>query len=157
MATTLPRFSPTTTTGLRHLLLVRRASIAPSAESLRREAVDTLSQRDLSDMLDHDDPSADSDGAATLMLIERAEQRHWEVEQALARLDNGTYGYCASCGAGIPLERLRALPATTACVACSDRSSYRTRGQIDTDREVARHRRLRPPSIRGGSGSEFAR
>lgn len=157
MATTLPRFAPTTTTGLRHLLLVRRASIARSAESLHREAVEALSQRDLSDMLDHDDPSAEADGAATLMLIERAEQRHWEVAQALARLDNGTYGYCTSCGDGIPLERLRALPATTTCFACSDRASYRTRAEIDTHRGVARHARWQSPSIRGGSNPEVAR
>ena len=157
MATTIPRFAPTTTTSLRHLLLVRRASIAQSTESLRREVVDALSQRDLSDMLDHDDPSADSDGAAILTLIQHAERRHWEVEQALARLDNGTYGYCTNCGSDIPLERLRALPATTSCVACSHRSSYPARSQIDTDRGVAGHADWRSPAIGNESDQEVAR
>lgn len=154
MATTIPRFAPTTTTGLRSLLLARRHSIGRSASALRREADDALSNRDLSDMFDHDDPSADADGASALMLIQHAEQRLWEVEQALARLEEGSYGYCTTCGEGIPLERLRALPATMSCVPCSDRWSFRTRGQIDKDRDAARHARWRSLSTRGGSGQE---
>ena len=154
MATTIPRFEPATTTSLRHLLLVRRASLARRTESLRREAVDALSQRDLSDMLDHDDPSADADGAAALMLIQHAEERHWEVEQALTRIDSGTYGYCMNCGAGIPLERLRALPATTTCVACSHRSSHRIRARIGIEPGAARRAHWKSPSIRDASEPE---
>lgn len=40
------------------------------------------------------------------------------VEQALKRLDAGTYGDCASCGEPIPLERLWAQPAATRCAHC---------------------------------------
>ena len=154
MATTMPRFAPAITTRLCHLLLVRRASLARRTESLRREAVDALSQRDLSDMLDHDEPSADADGAAALMLIQHAEERYWEVEQALTRLDNGTYGRCMNCGTGIPLERLLALPATTTCVACSHRLSHRIRAQIGMDPGGALRADRKSPSIRDGSGSE---
>lgn len=38
-----------------------------------------------------------------------------EVEQALARLDEGTYGTCRVCGGAIGEERLEAEPAGTAC------------------------------------------
>ena len=127
MVTTIPRFSPTTITVLVGLLLDRRASIERSVDALRREAADAFSQRDLSDMLDQEGPTTDSDGAAVLLLMEQAEQRLREVEQALARVDNATYGYCTGCGRGIPLERLRALPAAATCIACSDRSSHQPR------------------------------
>ena len=157
MATTIPRFAPTTTTALRHLLMARRDSIGRSAEALRREADDIHRHRDLSDMLDHDDPSADDDGASALILIERAEQRLWEVEQALARLEDGSYGYCTSCGEGIPLQRLRALPATTSCVACSDWSSYPSRGQVDKGRGGERHSRGSLRSTRRGPSQEVGR
>jgi DnaK suppressor protein len=32
------------------------------------------------------------------------------IEEALQRMDEGTYGLCVSCGAPIPLNRLRAIP-----------------------------------------------
>lgn len=39
-----------------------------------------------------------------------------EVEAALGRLDDGSYGTCTACGRPIPAERLDALPATRFCV-----------------------------------------
>ena len=157
MAITIPRFAPTTTTALYDLLVDRRASIARSAESLRREAAELFSRRDLSDLLDQEDPAGDSVGAAALLLVERAERRLWEVEQALVRMAAGTYGYCTGCGIGIRLERLRALPATTSCVACSDRSSNPTNGRFEGHRAAMHGARLNQPSIRTGSGQRIVR
>ncbi len=39
-----------------------------------------------------------------------------EVEQALERLDNGTYGTCVVCGQPIPEKRLEAIPWAARCV-----------------------------------------
>jgi DnaK suppressor protein len=44
-----------------------------------------------------------------------------EVEHALARVAEGTYGRCETCGGPIPAGRLEALPAATTCVACAGR------------------------------------
>jgi RNA polymerase-binding protein DksA len=41
------------------------------------------------------------------------------IDRALARMANGEYGCCETCGAIIPLDRLRALPAATTCTACA--------------------------------------
>lgn len=41
-----------------------------------------------------------------------------DVEHALDRLDDGTYGTCAACGRPIPFERLEAIPQARHCVAC---------------------------------------
>jgi len=156
MVTTIPRFAPTTTKALVELLLDRRASIQRSVAALRREAADAFSRRDLSDMFDQEDPTTDSDGAAVLLLVERAEQRLSEVQQALARVDAGTYGYCTVCETGIPLERLRALPATASCVACSDRSTHQPRTHASPDRNVTDRADQRSPQLRsrphGGVG-----
>lgn len=38
-----------------------------------------------------------------------------DVERALARLDDGTYGRCEMCGQALPDERLAAAPATRRC------------------------------------------
>ncbi|MBI3648481.1 MAG: TraR/DksA family transcriptional regulator [Actinobacteria bacterium] len=42
-----------------------------------------------------------------------------DVERALAKLDEGTYGVCDVCGAEIPAERLEARPWSVLCVGCS--------------------------------------
>jgi DnaK suppressor protein len=41
-----------------------------------------------------------------------------QIERALQRLKQGTYGLCESCGCKIPVGRLNALPYTTLCIAC---------------------------------------
>ena len=41
-----------------------------------------------------------------------------QIERALQRLKQGTYGLCEGCGCKIPLGRLNALPYTTLCIAC---------------------------------------
>lgn len=39
-----------------------------------------------------------------------------DVERALTRLDEGTYGTCETCGGSISVERLDAIPATSRCI-----------------------------------------
>lgn len=42
-----------------------------------------------------------------------------EVEAALARLDDGTWGRCEACGGAIGRIRLRALPEARRCATCA--------------------------------------
>lgn len=49
-------------------------------------------------------------------LEQNAEQILREIETALARMDDGTYGTCTVCGKAIPRERLDAVPYATLCV-----------------------------------------
>ncbi len=49
-----------------------------------------------------------------------------EIAQALARLDDGSYGVCQSCGRQIPAERLQAVPWAALCVPCSGRRGRAT-------------------------------
>jgi DnaK suppressor protein len=42
-----------------------------------------------------------------------------DVERALAKLDEGTYGACESCGSDIGEARLEAMPATRYCITCA--------------------------------------
>ena len=71
------------------------------------------------------DDEHDPDGGSgyereyTSTLLDQARARVVELEAALARLDEGTYGTCTSCGNRIGDERLEALPATESCIACA--------------------------------------
>jgi len=53
-----------------------------------------------------------------LALRSNARELLEQVNAALRRLDEGTYGICADCGEPIPIERLEALPYATLCVRC---------------------------------------
>jgi DnaK suppressor protein len=44
-----------------------------------------------------------------------------DIEDALARMDDGTYGVCEQCAASIPLERLVANPRARICASCQGR------------------------------------
>lgn len=50
------------------------------------------------------------------------EQRLWDqladVDGALAKFENGSYGICESCGKPIDIGRLEALPQATLCMEC---------------------------------------
>lgn len=49
-------------------------------------------------------------------LEESAQQTLAQIEHALARIDDGTYGLCERCGNAIGLERLLARPSATLCI-----------------------------------------
>lgn len=54
-----------------------------------------------------------------LALREKIERRAEQLEDALARLDEGDYGICESCGQPIDPERLEVLPGTALCIKCA--------------------------------------
>ena len=49
-------------------------------------------------------------------LEEDAQDQLRQVEDALQRIEAGTYGTCSVCGKEIPVERLEAVPWTTLCI-----------------------------------------
>jgi DnaK suppressor protein len=56
-----------------------------------------------------------------LALRERNEQHLAQVEAALRRLDDGTFGTCTTCGRPIAPERLEAIPWAAHCIDCQRR------------------------------------
>lgn len=46
-----------------------------------------------------------------------------QIDAALRRLDDGTYGVCIDCGTAVGRERLAALPATARCMSCAGHSN----------------------------------
>ena len=60
-----------------------------------------------------------------LTRVSMFEGRLKQIQDAFARLDGGTYGRCAICGAAIPDERLRLVPDTPFCVKDAQREQAR--------------------------------
>ncbi len=57
--------------------------------------------------------------AGVAALVARAQGAVDRVDRALARLDDGTYGWCVRCGGRIAAARLDALPAAETCMGCA--------------------------------------
>lgn len=112
--------------------------------SFRRLIVDELEQRhkDYQDMLvsldhallsGHGDSGEDVAGMGTRTLENdqvrylTANRREFigQLERALERIDDGTYGQCEDCLTPIPPARLEAYPAATLCIACKMAGTYR--------------------------------
>jgi DnaK suppressor protein len=49
-----------------------------------------------------------------------------DVEAALAKIDNGTYGTCEKCGNAIAPARLEAMPAARTCIECASKRTSAT-------------------------------
>jgi DnaK suppressor protein len=60
-----------------------------------------------------------------LALTQNARALLMQNEQALARIAEGTYGTCDSCGEPIGKARLQAFPRATLCVTCKQREERR--------------------------------
>ena len=78
---------------------------------------------------DTDLAQALSDRETTDILVRLLDENREQVERALERLREGTYGICEGCGRSIPEARLKYQPAATRCVECQahwDRINGRT-------------------------------
>ena len=68
-----------------------------------------------------DDGFADEAAEMDVALVMRENQELQEIEAALARIHDGSYGLCVDCGCEIGLARLKANPAGRRCLACQER------------------------------------
>jgi DnaK suppressor protein len=66
-----------------------------------------------------DSAAATAERSEILAFIEQARERLVEVEAALAKMDEGTYGICEVCGQPITEARLEARPLSVRCVNCA--------------------------------------
>jgi DnaK suppressor protein len=69
-----------------------------------------------------DSAQATAERSQMLSIVEQLQEHHGEVEAALRRIEEGTYGKCERCGETIPVERLEALPTARLCVSCKQAS-----------------------------------
>lgn len=70
----------------------------------------------------YDIASNERDRELALMLGDRDREKLSEIEDALERIKESSYGTCDECGEPIHEDRLRALPATKVCVECQSKN-----------------------------------
>ncbi len=102
------------------MLLEERANYTSSAERLAADAAALMADREPGDV-QFDEESGEGDTIAVerdrdLALSAAARQSVADIDAALERLDNNTYGICVAGGDVIPQERLEAIPEASVCV-----------------------------------------
>jgi RNA polymerase-binding transcription factor DksA len=69
-----------------------------------------------------DSAQATEERSEVLGQIEASRLRVHRIDEALERMEAGTYGECSVCGGTIPAERLEIRPLSIRCVRCADRN-----------------------------------
>ena len=100
-------------TALAAKLTARLAELADRSEEIEEDLRGALDADFSEQAVDLADDEA-LEGVDDVLRAEAA-----QIRAALARIDNGTYGTCATCGAEIGAERLEAQPVATRCIKCA--------------------------------------
>ena len=107
----------------RDRLLEERARVEAAIQYLREEHPGSLEEEieestGTSDNHPADTATATLDREIDYTLEENSEQVLSEIDDALRRIESGTFGTCRTCGQPIAPERLEAMPWATQCIDC---------------------------------------
>ena len=101
---------------LRERLLTRREELSRSVRQEMLELDEAAEHHHLADADELGGDAQDEDTPYTLLELEGNELQ--QIDHALERMDDGTYGMCEDCEEAIAPARLQALPLATTCIEC---------------------------------------
>jgi DnaK suppressor protein len=105
-----------------------RVKLLTWKDDILKEAKSTLQQLQ-DENVNHPDladrASSETDRAIELRARDRQRKLISKIDEALARIDDGTYGYCEETGEPISLKRLEARPIATLSVEAQERHEKR--------------------------------
>ena len=106
----------------RKLLQWKEEILRESRETLAALQAENENHADIADRA-----SSESDRAIELRARDRQRKLISKIDSALARIDEGTYGYCEETGEPISLKRLAARPIATLSIEAQERHERRER------------------------------
>ena len=105
-------------------LAADRASTLERIAALTREFEGIVESAALGATDDEHDPEGATiafERAQIMSLLEQARDHLADLDQAIRRIEAGTYGRCEECGLPITAQRLAARPAARTCIGCAAR------------------------------------
>ena len=106
---------------LKDMLEARRTEIQDKLRNLRETLPNEITNvRDAEEQSVHDFVQD-----VELALMEMKSETLQKIDDALRRLEEGTYGTCAECGNELTEARLRALPFASLCITCQEQEEER--------------------------------
>ncbi len=99
---------------IKKLLLKMREEIIRDINSIRES--EHAEHNEVGD--EYDLASQERERELGIIMSAQEKNKLMAIEEALRRIDEGTYGYCEECGEKISKQRLKAVPFATLCVSC---------------------------------------
>jgi RNA polymerase-binding protein DksA len=116
---------------LRSHLEGEQKHLADELEQLRIAAYPSEERREGSPFGKREEEATESLELERRLALERQiREQLADVEAALTKFDEGTYGICEGCGQPIAPERLEALPQAKLCVACKELQAKNAKGRF---------------------------
>ena len=116
-----PKMNPERYAELRRILDERRREIMSAVQEKIRDVRTEGTGTQVQGVLDAAESSGvDIQEDIEFALIQMKAETLNKIEEALSRLEDGTYGYCFECGEEISEKRLRALPFAVRCKDCEE-------------------------------------
>lgn len=117
---------------MKKMLLDMRAQLLQEiAENVKAES--GTEKAEIGDL--YDLATSERDRELSLLLGDRDRAKLKEIDDALKRIDEGTYGICEECGEKIAAGRLKAMPFTRLCVNCQANLERQQKMKRETEEE----------------------
>ncbi len=81
----------------------------------------------------YDIASSERDRELSYMLGDRERKKVREIDNALIKIKEGTYGVCDECGEPISKKRLKVIPYSNLCINCQSRAEEEEKKQMSED------------------------
>ena len=108
---------------LQRILEEKRDALMKEMQQRLGQSLTEEQQRRLESAMDSGDQAlVDLEREMGISLQEMRNRERQMIEEALASLEEGTYGACAECGAEISEKRLQALPFARFCIECQSKN-----------------------------------
>ena len=128
----MPKLSPEKLAEVKERLLEQKQRLWQEVKDKLKSHIGDGYQEMLATARDEEDQASVSHLAETHLTLLGPKRLELEaIEEALQRIENGTYGVCASCGSDIGMRRLLAMPDALRCIDCQekeDRAALEGRG-----------------------------
>lgn len=104
---------------IKEMLLKKREDLVLEIGRRSKASTESAAQ-DIGDILDS--VSEERTRELDLILTDREKRKLAQIDDAIDRIEESTYGLCEECGVKIPKARLKVLPFAKYCVECQEKN-----------------------------------
>jgi DnaK suppressor protein len=104
---------------IKEMLLKKREDLVQEIARRSKASTESAAQ-DIGDIIDS--VSEERTRELDLILTDREKRKLAQIDDAIDRIEESTYGLCEECGIKIPKARLKVLPFATYCVECQEKN-----------------------------------
>jgi len=121
---------------LRKILMDRRQEVMKEIDGLLGNRISDEYQRRVDSAPDVGDQALlDTERVRDISLLEMRNKMRQQIDEALAKLEEGTYGRCADCKVEISEKRLRTVPFARRCVACQSKQELLEKIEMEPEEQ----------------------